>query len=97
MAENVDDPIEQSALHQEKVLAHHDDDGTSIMRVLSRKSTKKGEDVKWTEEVKMIKGVTPQDSSETILGDQEEGGAEDRGEARSRSTADRRANCVRRG
>jgi len=81
MAENVDDPIEESALHQEKVLAHCDDDGTSIMKVLSRRSTKNGEDVKWTEEVKRIKRVTPQDSSETILGDQEETSEEDRGKS----------------
>jgi len=75
----VDDPIEVSALRQEKVLTHHDDDGTSIMRVISRKSTRNGEDVKWTEEVMRIKRVTPQDSSETIIGDQEEGSEDDRG------------------
>jgi len=76
----VDDPIEVSALRQEKVLAHHDDDGTSIMRVVSRKSTRNGEDVMWTEEVKRINRVIPLGSSETSLGvDQEEGSEEDRG------------------
>jgi hypothetical protein len=79
MAENVDDPIELSALRQEKVLTHHDDDGNSIMRVVSRRSTRNGEDVKWTEEVQRIKRGTRQDSSETIVGDQEEGNEGDRG------------------
>jgi hypothetical protein len=94
MAENVDDPIELSALRQEKVLTHHDDDGTSIMRVVSRKSTRNREDVKWTEEVKRIKRGTRQDSSETIVGDQEEGSEGDRGKISALCTADRRANCV---
>jgi hypothetical protein len=89
MAENVDDPIEVSALRQEKVLAHHDDDGTSIMRVVSRKSTRNGEDVTWTEEVMRIEGVTPLDSLGTSLEDQEEGSEEDRGKSSPLRTADR--------
>jgi hypothetical protein len=77
MAENVDDPIEESALRQEKVLSHPDD-GNSILRVLSRKSVH-GADVKWTEEVKKSKSGARCDSAETIVGKQAERPEDDRG------------------
>lgn len=72
MAENVEDPIEESALYQEKVHSTHGEDGDSILRVVSRKSTRGGEDIKWAEEVRKSKCVRPRDSAETVVGDPEE-------------------------
>jgi hypothetical protein len=71
MAENVEDPIEASALHQDKLSLHDgkEDDGQSILRVVSRKSTRGGEEVKWTEEVHQLGNLRKSaNSSETIVG-----------------------------
>ena len=70
MAENLEDPIEASALHQEKLTCHDskEDDGRSILRVVSRKSVRGGEEVKWTEEVHQLANLRKSvNSSETIV------------------------------
>jgi len=62
MAENVNGPIEVNTLHNEKLgYPENEDDGEeSILRVISRKSARDGEEVKWTEEVKKL--VSPRKS-----------------------------------
>jgi hypothetical protein len=62
MAEKIDDPIEESTLRQ-KVGSNYDKDEDSILRILSRKSSRKGEEVKWTEEVKTVR---PYDFTKTF-------------------------------
>jgi len=62
MAENVKGPIGVNTLHREKLSCpENEDDGEeSILRVISRKSVRDGEEVKWTEEVKKL--VSPRKS-----------------------------------
>ena len=62
MAEKIDDPIEESTLRQ-KVGSNYDKDEDSVLRILSHRSTRKGEEIKWTEEVKTVR---PHDFTETI-------------------------------
>jgi hypothetical protein len=81
MAENEEDPIEASALHQEKLCLHDgkEDDGQSILRVVSRKSARGGDEVKWTEEVHQLASLRKSvNSSETIVGSE----GDDRGNFR---------------
>lgn len=78
MAGNGEDPIEACALRQEKLSCHEsgDADRESILRVISRKSVRRGDEVQWTEEVKNL--VSPRksvNSSDTIVA----GEGEDRG------------------
>ena len=62
MAEKIDDSIDGSSL-QQKVDFNHDKDEDSTLRILSWKSSRKGEEVKWTEEVQT---VMSHDVTETI-------------------------------
>lgn len=75
MAERLEDPVERDALRQEQVLSNAD--GETLLMVVSRKSAR-GEEVKWTEEVKRCK-ARDNGSAETIVGGKaaaEEGGEE---------------------
>jgi len=70
MAENVKDPIEADALHNEKLSCpeNKDDGEEAILRVISRKSFRDGEEVKWTEEVKkLVNPKTIVDTANTII------------------------------
>jgi len=80
MAENREDPVEECALRQEKVACNsmEEDEGT-MLRVVSRRSTRGGDDVKWTEEVTRHKLTTPNDSSDTIAADQNDENETERG------------------
>ena len=75
MAERLEDTVESDALRQEQVLPNAD--GEALLRVMSRKSSR-GEEIKWTEEVKRRKS-RENGSAETIVGGKaaaEEGGEE---------------------
>jgi hypothetical protein len=94
MAENLEDPIEASALHQEKLSSHdgNEDDGQSILRVVSRKSARGGEEVKWTEEVNQSANLRKSvNSSETVVGSE----GDDRGIVPEGSMAYFRSDCIR--
>jgi len=76
MAERLEDPVERDALRQEQLLSSNAD-GEALLRVVSRKSAR-GEEIKWTEEVKRSKS-RENGSAETIVGGKaaaEEGGEE---------------------
>ena len=92
MAERLEDPIEQNALRQEKALSGGDGEG--LLRVVSRKSAR-GQEVKWTEEVKGGRS-RHNGSAETIVGDGTEESGEDRGidYMASRISLTGRADCV---
>jgi len=64
MAERLEDTVESDALRQEQVLPNAD--GEALLRVMSRKSSR-GEEIKWTEEVKRRKS-RENGSAETIVG-----------------------------
>jgi hypothetical protein len=83
MAERLEDPVEADVLHQEKIMSNPDhDDELSILRVISRRSTR-GNEVRWTEEARKRSKRVLNDSEETIAGESEDVD-EDRGILRSR-------------
>ena len=74
MAENREDPVEECTLKQEKVASRSgQEEDVTMLRVVSKRSSRGGDAVKWTEEVtRPEKFGTPNDSSEATAGDQKD-------------------------